>query len=147
MPMAAPPQSYATHRRIVPGYHIVAGSLILLNLVWSVVTLTRGLNAPALHAFVQAVILLLLAWYVRVFPLAAQDRVICLEERQRLARLAPPDLQPRIGELTTGQLVSLRFASDGELAALARRVLDEGLTDRDAIKRLIVTWRPDTQRV
>jgi hypothetical protein len=105
------------------------------------------MTAPALHAFVQAVILLLLAWYVRVFPLAAQDRLICLEERLRLSRLAPPDLQPRLTELTPGQLVSLRFASDAEVAALARRVLDEKLTKRDAIKKLIVTWRPDMHRV
>jgi uncharacterized protein DUF6526 len=30
-----------------------------------------------------------------------------------------------IGEFTVGQLVSLRFASDTELPALARKVLDE----------------------
>jgi hypothetical protein len=147
MVMAAPTQTYANHRRLVPGYHMVAGGLVLLNLVWSVIALVRGFGTASVHAFLQAVILLLLAWYVRVFPLAAQDRLICLEERLRLARLLPPDLQARAGELTPGQLVALRFASDGELPGLVRRVLDEKLTGRDAIKKLIVTWRPDTYRV
>jgi Family of unknown function (DUF6526) len=145
--MATTPQSYATHRRIVPGYHLVAGGLIALNLVASVVVLARGVGGASIRGFVQAVILLLLAWYVRTFPLAVQNRVICLEERLRLARLAPPDLLSRAAELTAGQLIALRFASDGELVALTRQVLDESLTDREAIKKRIVTWRPDTQRV
>ena len=145
--MATTTQSYRTHRRLVPGYHFLAGGLIILNLVASIIALTHRLDGPAIHAFVQALILLLLAWYVRVFPLAAQNRLICLEERIRLSRLAPPELQARLAELTPGQLISLRFASDGEFVALARRILDEKLTDRDAIKRLIVTWRPDTNRV
>jgi Family of unknown function (DUF6526) len=42
--------------------------------------------------------------------------------------------------------VSLRFASDAELPALARKVLDEKLTERKAIKQLIKSWRPDYQR-
>lgn len=145
--MSDPIQTYSTHKRIVPGYHVVAGTLILGNLAWALVSLVRGPGLPAIHALVQAVILLLLAWYVRVFPLKAQDRLICLEERLRLARLLPEDLQARAAELTPGQLVALRFASDGELAALVRRVLDEKLTGGDEIKKSIVTWRPDTFRV
>ena len=123
--MATPEQTYRTHRRLVPGYHVVTGTLLVLNLAWAVVSLVRGFDTRALHALLQAVILLLLAWYLRVFPLAAQNRVICLEERLRLARLAPPDLQARAAELTPGQLIALRFASDGELVALTRCVLDE----------------------
>lgn len=145
--MAANDQTYATHKRLVPGYHMVAGGLILLNLAWAVASLVRGPGLPAIHGLVQAVILLLLAWYVRVFPLKAQDRLICLEERLRLARLLPADLQARAAELTPGQLVALRFASDGELVGLVRRVLDEKRTSKDEIKKLIVTWRPDTFRV
>ena len=69
-----------------------------------------------------------------------------LEERLRYERLLPADLQARSGEFTTGQFVSLRFASDAELPALARKVLDERLTKRKAIKQLIKSWKPDYLR-
>ena len=44
------------------------------------------------------------------------------------------------------QLVSLRFASDAELPALARKVHDEKLNDRKAIKRLVKDWQADYLR-
>jgi len=75
-----------------------------------------------------------------------QDRVIRIEERLRLERVLPADMQPRIGEFTIEQLVGLRFASNAELPELARKVLDEKLKDRKAIKQLIKTWRPDLAR-
>jgi len=81
-----------------------------------------------------------------MFALAVQDRVIRLEERLRYAEVLPADLRARCGELTVDQVVSLRFACDTELPALARKVLDEKLTERKAIKQLIKNWRPDYQR-
>jgi hypothetical protein len=44
------------------------------------------------------------------------------------------------------QLVSLRFASDAELPALARKVLDEKLSDRKGIKQLVKDWQADYLR-
>jgi len=84
--------------------------------------------------------------YARLFALRVQDRVIRLEERLRCQRLLPADLQPRIVEFTAGQLVALRFGSDDELPALARKVLDDKLTERKAIKQLIKNWKPDYLR-
>jgi hypothetical protein len=66
--------------------------------------------------------------------------------RLRMERLLPADLQSRLPEFTLDQLVALRFASDDELPALARRVLDERPRDRKAIKKMIRTWRPDFLR-
>ena len=56
------------------------------------------------------------------------------------------DLRPRIPEFTVEQLVSLRFASDAELPALARKVLDEKMNDRKAIKQLVKDWQGDYLR-
>jgi anti-sigma factor RsiW len=69
-----------------------------------------------------------------------------MEERQRMGRLLPEDLKPRIEEFSREQLVALRFASDGELPGLARKVLNEKLTDRTAIKKLVQHWRADRLR-
>ena len=83
---------------------------------------------------------------MRVMALKVQDRVIRLEERLRYERILPADLKPRIGEFTVAQLVSLRFACDAELPGLARKVLDEKMTERKAIKQMVKTWRPDYLR-
>jgi hypothetical protein len=40
----------------------------------------------------------------------------------------------------------LRFASDAELPALARKVLNDKLNDRKAIKQMVKNWRPDYLR-
>ena len=95
---------------------------------------------------ILAAALVVLVFEARLFALAVQDRVIRLEERLRYAQVLPADLQARTGEFMIGQIVSLRFASDEELPALARKVLDEKVTERKAIKQLIKCWRPDYQR-
>jgi hypothetical protein len=66
--------------------------------------------------------------------------------RLRLAGLLPAELQSRICEFTLDQLISLRFASDAELPALARKVLDDKMNDRKAIKQLVKDWQADWLR-
>jgi hypothetical protein len=142
---ATVPQSYANHRRYVPPFHFVALSLLLLNLFYWIYALIRYRTGLQVDGLVLAVAVVLVAYYARVFALSVQDRVIRLEERLRLARLCP-DLSSRLDELTGGQLIALRFASDAELPGLTRRVLDEKMTDREAIKKQIQSWRPDNLR-
>jgi Family of unknown function (DUF6526) len=143
--MAEPMQDLRTHRKLVPGFHFVTFGILAVNFLWSLYRLFTG-AAPVFDrvlATLVAFALILLAWYARTFPLAAQDRVIRLEERLRLAELLPADLKPRIGELTRGQLIALRFAGDAEIASLVRKVLDEKITNREDIKKLIKEWRAD----
>jgi hypothetical protein len=66
--------------------------------------------------------------------------------RLRMQQLLPAEIRPRIPEFTVGQLVALRFASDAELPDLARKVLQDKLTDRKAIKQLVRDWQPDFVR-
>ena len=73
--------------------------------------------------------------------------MIRLEMRLKLIEVLPDDLKSRIYDLSTGQLVALRFASDAELPGLVRRVLDGSLTEQKAIKQAIVNWKADYQRV
>jgi hypothetical protein len=142
-------QSYRNHSKFVPAFHFLAFGILVVNLVWAVWRVFQGAGLPLsdrVWGVVMAVALLLLIWYTRTFPLVVQDRVIRLEERLRLAQLLPPDLAPRIGELSTGQLVALRFASDEEIPELTRKVLEEKIRSREEIKKLIRHWRPDHLR-
>jgi hypothetical protein len=93
-----------------------------------------------------AAALLTLALTARTFALSVQDRVIRLEMQLRMAELLPMDLKGKINEFTLSQLVGLRFASDAELPDLARRVIEERVTDRTAIKKMVKNWRPDYLR-
>ena len=79
--------------------------------------------------------------------LRAQDRIIRLEERTRLDRLLPADLRVRAAELSTSQLIALRFAPDDEVPELVRRALDGELARQGDIKRAIRDWRADHLRV
>jgi hypothetical protein len=145
-------QSFANHTRLFPPFHFFVLPVLLINLV---VQFYRLFKYPLISPFfvLMGIFSVLLAGAllvgfvsVRIFALTVQDRVIRLEERLRYQRLLPADLQPRIGEFTVAQLVSLRFASDAELPALARKVLDEKLNERKVIKQLVKNWKPDYLR-
>ena len=144
--MTGQPQSFATHRRFIPGYHYALLGILVVNFVGQLVGAIRHPSWSSAWDVVMAVAFILMGWYLRAFPNRVQDRVIRLEERMRLGRLLPPELRPRLGEFTPAQLVALRFASDDELAALAGRVLNETITDKRAIKALIQQWRADHLR-
>ena len=140
-------QNFANHTRLVPLFHFFILPALTLNFGWSIYRLAHWRHwADGIIGVLTAVALLLLAFLARLFALTVQDRVIRLEERLRFERLLPEDLKPRISEFTVAQFVSLRFASDAELPALARKVLSDNLTDRKAIKQLVQNWRADYLR-
>ena len=146
-----PEQNYANHAKFVPGFHFVTVGIFVINLLWSLYRLVVGLpDVPLFDRVLNVAVaaaLGLLAWYARIFPLRAQDRVIRLEETLRLERLLPADLRPRIAELRPNQLIALRFASDEELPELARTVLGRSDMKSDEIKKMIRTWRADHLRM
>lgn len=140
-------QSFANHVKLVPTFHFFVLPVLVLNFAWSISRLVHTwFNGNALIQLLTAAALVVLAVDARSFALRVQDRVIRLEERQRLSRLLPDDLKPRLEEFTPGQLVALRFASDAELPGLARKVLNDKLTDRKAIKQMVQSWRADYLR-
>jgi hypothetical protein len=140
-------QSFENHARIVPGYHRWATALLVLPTLYFIYRTAFDFTFDRLALLLFAVGVLLTAFYARFFPLRAQDRVIRLEERLRLERVLPADLRSRVAELTTRQLVALRFASDEEVPDLVRRVLGGELAGRNDIKRAVRSWRADDQRV
>lgn len=150
-------QNFSNHGKFVPMFHFFVIPVLIANVIWNIVSASRilghsaaisaSLLAAVAFSILVSIALLLLAFLGRLFALGVQDRVIRLEERMRYERLLPHDLSPRIGEFTINQLVSLRFASDAELPALARKVLDGKMNERKVIKQMVQNWRADYQRI
>jgi len=141
-------QTYANHRRFSPPFHFGLMPVLLLTLIGSIVNLSKSMDDhERLYSAALIVVLsgamLVLAILSRVFALAAQDRAIRAEENLRHMAMTGNLLDPRLG---TKQVVALRFASDAEFVALARRAAEEAMAP-DAIKQAVKSWRADTYRV
>jgi len=139
-------QTLANHTRLDPLFHFVALPIVGLTAIGGLIHL---IFRPSFHSasfFILAVVAVILLLKMRLYSLKVQDRVIRLEERLRLSALSPDAFRARIPELTEDQLIALRFASDGEVVALAQRALSEKLSRAD-IKKAIRNWRPDYWRV
>src|SRR5947209_6002125 len=121
--MANVPQNLKNHARQFPPFHFFVIPVLFLNVLYSVWRIYRIPSIDTVWATVVAAALLVLGFVARIMALTVQDRVILLEMRLRLREVLPPDLRGRVNELTRGQSVALRFASDAELPALVREVL------------------------
>jgi Family of unknown function (DUF6526) len=139
-------QNLANHTRWDPPFHFVLLPLLLLILVLSVVIIIRYPGLQSLWMLLASLALVLATLKARTYPLKAQDRLIRLEERLRLLRLVPESQQTLIPRLTEAQLVALRFASDGELPALAEAAASKQLPPKQ-IKQSIQSWRADLFRI
>ena len=142
-------QNLKNYTRYDPPFHFVIIPLLLLNLIFSIyITIHNWPASKHLHLWgiVMAIVFIMMAGRARGSALKAQDRIIRLEERLRLAALLPAADLGHIDELTIKQLIALRFASDAELPALVHKTLTQDMEPK-AIKQAIVNWRPDNHRV
>jgi hypothetical protein len=141
-------QNYSNHKRYVFVYHVVLFLAILALIGGSIHNLTESfdnedrLYNAALICLVS-ICLLLLFFFSRSFALKAQDRAIKAEENLRHFVFTGKLLDQR---LTVRQIIGLRFASDEEFVALARRAVEENLSEDD-IKKGIKNWKGDYYRV
>ena len=138
-------QNFKNHSRYVPLYHFVAGILVIAIFGGSIVNLIHAdahTHYSAALLVCVAFVLLLLFWYARAFALRAQDRAIRAEENFRHFILTG---KPFDVKLRMGQIIALRFASDEEMAGLAKRAVEENLSSKQ-IKESIKNWRADHNR-
>jgi hypothetical protein len=145
----AAPQSYKNHTRFDPLFHFTIVPLLLVNFGFSIAYCVRHYHQHvhlAPWAIVMSFVAILMAAMTRSYSLKVQDRVICLEEKLRIASLVSVAEQAELESLTVRQYVALRFASNVELPALARRAVRENLNSK-AIKQAIAAWRADDLRV
>lgn len=140
-------QNFANHGKLYPPFHFFVVPVMAINFFWACYRLyAAGFSWDGAERVLLALGLFVGFGVARIMALRVQDRVIRLEERLRYERVLPADLKPRVEEFTVDQIVALRFASDAELPGLARKVLDEKMNERKAIKQMVKNWRPDYLR-
>jgi len=141
-----PEQNYKNHIRLLPLYHGFTFLLIFTGLIGSVINLLHSDTSSHYSAALLVVVfiaLIFLFFFARLFALRAQDRAIRAEENFRHYILTGKPLDK---QLRLGQIIALRFASDEEMPALAKRAVEEKLSQKQ-IKMEIRNWRGDYHRV
>ncbi len=140
-------QNFDNHRRFVIGYHYVLSLLLFAGFVSSIVNVFKQWNTDevitALLIMVLFTCFFFAFWYMRTFPMKAQDRAIRAEETLRYFILTRQQLSR---QLTIGQIAALRFAPDEEMVQLVDKTLAENLQPND-IKKAIQKWKADRHRV
>ena len=140
------PQAFENHVRRDPAFHFFLMPLAFVLFVWAATHAVQHPRDETIWMALMSIVIMCAVFLIRIYSLKVQNRVIRLEERLRLKELLPAPLASRIGELTGGQLIALRFASDAEIPGLVSEALGKKMAPPD-IKKAITTWRPDYHRV
>ena len=141
-------QNYEHHSRYVKGFHFILAGLLIIGVISSLINIWIQISTK--DRIMESVLIGLLFicglfffWYIRLFPIKAQDRIIRAEENLRYFILTGNQLDIR---LTIAQIIALRFASNDEFVELADRAANEQLTPKE-IKQAIKEWRADHHRI
>lgn len=139
-------QNLKNHQRYLPVWHLIVPLVLLAIMIGAIRNIVKSESSNLYSAWLIFGISLLLPvfyWYTRWFALRAQDRAIRAEENFRHFLLTGKPFDPRI---RLGQVIALRFASDEEMPALAKKAIEEKLSSKE-VKKAIQNWRPDYHRV
>jgi branched-subunit amino acid permease len=142
------PQHFKNHSQMAPKLYYTAILMALIVLILALINANDIINhwnsflIPVLIS-VLGISIILIAWYARAFALKAQDRAIRAEENLRHFALTGKLLDNR---LAISQIIALRFAADEEFVALAKKAVEENLTNKQ-IKQAIENWKADWYRV
>jgi len=142
-------QNYQNHIRYYPPHHFVFYPVLLVGIICSIFFAIKHPDASWEWIFITLLLLLIgwLGFMLRQhYALTTQDRIVRLEVRFRYFILTGQRFELLEKNLSLGQILALRFASDGELPDLVKRAVAENLPP-DQIKRAVVDWQGDYMRV
>jgi hypothetical protein len=142
-------QNYKNHIRYYPPHHFVFYPVLLAGIIASITFAFRHPDAAWEWVFIT-ILLLIIGWLGFMlrqhYALTTQDRIVRLEVRFRYFTLTGQRFEPLEKNLSLGQILALRFASDGEFPELVKRAIAENLSPDD-IKRAVKEWQGDYMRV
>jgi hypothetical protein len=139
-------QNFKNHSRYIILWTFITPLILIAILGGSIVNLIHAdahTHYSAALILLIAVTLIIIYWYARRFALKAQDRAIRAEENFRHFVLTGKPFDSR---LRMSQIIALRFAPDEEFVELAKKAVEEKLSQKE-IKRSIKNWKADHHRV
>ncbi|KQW99319.1 DUF6526 family protein [Flavobacterium sp. Root420] len=141
-------QTYYNHIRFYTPHHFVYYPILIIFLIASIY-FAFNTDQPLIWSFISVAFIFLfcLAYMLRQhYALTLQNRIVRLELRYRYFTLTGKRFEEFEYKLTDDQIFALRFAPDNELLPLIEDTLKNSLTG-DAIKKAIVHWKADYNRV
>ena len=140
-------QNFKNHTRMVPLFHYATFAAIFIALIIAGINFFKAVSAASgrvnAAGYLSLIIgVLLVCWFARVFALKAQDRAIRAEENFRHFIATGKPLDSR---LHMAQIIGLRFAGDDEFVVLAKKAVDENLSQKQ-IKEAVTNWKADNNR-
>ena len=142
-------QNYSNHKRYFAPHHFIYLPLLGFLQIFGIWKAFRDEPNQTLWILFSTVIFLLiyLALMLRQhYALVLQNRIVCLEFKQRYFELYGKRSDPVEAQLEFGQLAALRFTYDDEFRVLLDETLKNNIS-ADQIKKSIKVWRPDLRRV
>lgn len=141
-------QTYYNHIRFYTPHHFIYYPVLTIFLAASIY-FAFTTNDALIWSFVSVgfIFLFCLAFMLRQhYALILQNRIVRLEIRYRYFTLTGKRFEELEYKLTDDQIFALRFAPDDEILSLIEDALKNNLTG-DAIKKAIVHWKADYNRV
>jgi len=141
-------QNYNNHIRFYTPHHFVFYPVILFLIGLSTYFAFSQSEYLIWGMFaVLCIIICCLAFMLRQhYALTLQNRLVKLELRYRYFTLTGKRFEIMETQLNDSQIFSLRFAPDEELIPLIEKTIAENL-DSKSIKKAIINWKPDYERV
>ena len=142
-------QNYKNHIRFYPPHHFVFYPVIMFLLAFAIRSAVIEELNRTLWIFISVLVFVMgwVAFMLRQhYALVLQNRIVRLELRYRYFVITGTRFEPMENLLNDSQVFALRFAPDAELPLLVQKAVAEKLSG-DAIKKSIVNWFPDHNRV
>lgn len=136
-------QNFKNHVRFSPPFHFFGIPVSVIGVGFSIYAFTNTQDLTHGLILIAFVLITLTLFIARSSALTVQNRTILNEEKLRYFMLTNKMLP---NDLKLGQIIALRFASDGEFVALTEKAIAENLSSKE-IKMAIKNWKADHNRV
>lgn len=122
--------------------------VVFLVFIGSLINLIDNLDEaekvlPSLLIVGIAVCLIMITYFLRLFAVRLQDRIIRTEESLRHFQLTGIPLDSR---LNMKQIIALRFSPDSEFVELCKEAVEKHLSATE-IKKSVSRWKGDYHRI